>query len=114
MLTVKQAAEVLGVSLRTMYDLAAPNGPIPCYRIGRTVRYEQSDLENYKTTCRCTSTKTSPAGVSRLTASSPEGESGLQSYFRKAGLVPKLKPTTRKKRTDSSHLQLVGRRTVTP
>lgn len=42
-----------------------------------------------------------------LSVSSPDGESGLRSYFRKAGLVPKPKPSSKKKPIDSSRLHLV-------
>ena len=34
-LNASQAAMLLGVSARQVYDLAAPAGPIPCTRIGR-------------------------------------------------------------------------------
>lgn len=107
MLSVKQAAELLGVSLRTMYELAAPNGPIPCYRIGRAVRYDQSDLESYKKTCRCTSTRQRADGVLNLTASSTDSASGLLNYFRQAGLAPKSKTTNREKRPGSSRLRVI-------
>lgn len=107
MLTVQEAADLLRIHKRTMYDLAAPNGPIPCYRMGRTVRFDQSDIEQYQQSCRYTSTRQQLAGAARLTASSPDEESGLQSYFRKAGLEIKPKPTSKKKHIDSSRLQLV-------
>lgn len=29
------AAELLSISERTLFDLTAPNGPIPCIRLGR-------------------------------------------------------------------------------
>lgn len=107
MLNVQDAAEMLGIHKRTMYDLAAPNGPIPCYRFGLTVRFELSDIQNYQQSCRYTSTREQIVGASRLTASSPDAESGLQSFFRKAGLAVKPNPTNRRKRPDSSRLQLV-------
>lgn len=109
MLTAEEAAKLLGISKRTIYELAAPAGPIPCYRMGRTVRFERTDLDEYAKSCRYTSTKTSHVGVLNLTASSPEGESGLLKLFRKAGLDPKRKPTSKKKRRDFSHLQLVAK-----
>lgn len=112
MITVKEAARELGISARSMYDLAAPAGPIPCCRFGRTVRFEQSDIDSYKQSCRYTTTKNQDAGASRLIASSTENDSALQSFFRKAGLKPKLKPTTKKKRTDSTPLRLVPIRTA--
>lgn len=115
MIKVKEAAKQLNISPRAMYDLAAPEGPIPCHRVGRTgrtVRFEQSDIDSYKQSCRYTTTKNQDAGASRLIASSTENDSALQSFFRKAGLKPKLKPTTKKKRTDSTPLRLVPIRTA--
>ena len=44
MLTATQAAQVLGVSKRTIYTLAA-KGLLPCYRIGSAIRFEQADLD---------------------------------------------------------------------
>jgi len=41
---VASAAATLGVSQRHVYDLAAPAGPIPCYRIGRRILFNQTDL----------------------------------------------------------------------
>lgn len=34
----KQAAEVLGVCERTLWNLTAPRGPIPCLRVGKGKR----------------------------------------------------------------------------
>src|SRR3990167_1040434 len=111
MLSVKQAAEKLGVSGSTVYHLAAPNGPIPCNRIGRAVRFMESDLQEYLQSCRFTSTKQSSAGVSNLTASSPGASTGLLDSFRKAGAKPKHKPTTSAKLQGSTTLRLVKPRT---
>lgn len=44
LLRPREAAEMLGVSERTVWNLTAPRGPIPCVRIGRSVRYSQSSL----------------------------------------------------------------------
>jgi len=44
MLSVTEAAKRLGVSARTVYDLAAPAGPIPCHRIGRRIVFSDDDL----------------------------------------------------------------------
>ena len=43
-MTADEAAKLLGVSSRKVYALAAPAGPIPCHRIGRTVRFQLSDV----------------------------------------------------------------------
>jgi len=37
-LRVREAAEALGICERTLYQLTAPRGPIPCVRIGRGKR----------------------------------------------------------------------------
>lgn len=108
LITAEEAARELGISKRTMYELAAPGGPIPCCRIGRAVRFDPSDIENYTKSCRSTPTKPPVVGVSRLIASSPDGESGLRSYFRKAGHALKPKNSTKKKLADSTRLQLVA------
>lgn len=61
-MNAKEAAALLGVSARQVYDLAAPEGPIPCTRIGRPgskrprVVFEQADIEEYKAQCRSTAT----------------------------------------------------------
>lgn len=105
---VKDVAKELELSVRQVYDMAAPNGPIPCHRFGRTVRFEEADIAEYKKSCRYTPMKQPVAGVSHLTASSPEGdESELRNFFRKAGLRSKPKPTTKRKLHDSTRLQLV-------
>lgn len=49
MLTAAEVAEMLAIDRRTVYDLAAPLGPIPCYRIGpRCIRFERNDIDVYK------------------------------------------------------------------
>ncbi len=48
-LTVKQAAVRLNVSIRTIYDLA-DTGQLPCQRIGKgrgTLRFRREDVENF-------------------------------------------------------------------
>jgi excisionase family DNA binding protein len=48
LLTVKQAAELFGVSDRTLFTLSAPRGPIPVIRIGKhSRRYDLEDLKRY-------------------------------------------------------------------
>ena len=43
-MNAKEAAAILGVSPRAVYALAAPQGPIPCYRIGRTIVFDEADV----------------------------------------------------------------------
>lgn len=46
MLTVKQVAEMLNISVRTVYRLLE-NDEFPSYKIGGSVRIKQSDVEAY-------------------------------------------------------------------
>ena len=50
-LRVREAAEALGICERTLYQLTAPRGPIPCVRIGRgkrkTVLYSVDALKEW-------------------------------------------------------------------
>lgn len=39
-MTARQVADRLGLSVRAVYALAAPAGPIACYRHGRAVRFD--------------------------------------------------------------------------
>jgi excisionase family DNA binding protein len=45
LLTPRQAAEALGFSERKLWSLTSPRGPIPCVRIGKSVRYSVAALE---------------------------------------------------------------------
>lgn len=47
MIPSRLAAEALGISERTLWDLTAPRGPIPCVRIGKAVRYRVAALEEF-------------------------------------------------------------------
>src|SRR5574340_501917 len=102
MLSVKQAAKLLGVSSRTVYDLAAPAGPVPCHRIGRRILFSETDIQEYLKSCRFTEIKREVASFLNSTAPLKAGVSGLESYFRKRGREPKLTPTIVRKRPDST------------
>lgn len=53
MITAEEVALLLGVSRGTVYDLAAPKGPIPCVRLGRRcLRFDIVDVEAYVQKCR--------------------------------------------------------------
>jgi predicted DNA-binding transcriptional regulator AlpA len=45
----REAAKALGISARTLWNLTAPRGPIPCVRIGRgkrkSVLYPVAELQ---------------------------------------------------------------------
>lgn len=93
-LSPQQAATVLGVSRRKVYALAAPDGPIPCYRIGTRISFDLIDLTEYLSTCRYTETKRAVVSSLNSTVRLGASESGLESYFQKRGLKPKLTPST--------------------
>lgn len=106
-ITVANAAKILGISLRAAYELAAPKGPIPCYRYGKKcVRFNSTDIREYKESCRFTTTKEINAGDLRLTKLSTKIESGSLSYFRSRGIAVKLKNSTKKKQPDYTEPQL--------
>jgi excisionase family DNA binding protein len=46
-LTVKQAAEILGFGLATVYEMVA-TGDLPAYRRGRAIRIDAAEIEAYK------------------------------------------------------------------
>lgn len=45
LVTTREAAQMLGVSGRTIWKLTAPRGPIPQVRVGCSVRYAVEDLK---------------------------------------------------------------------
>ena len=49
LLTARQAADLIGVSARTLWDWTSPRGDIPCIRPGkgRTVRYSRLALDRW-------------------------------------------------------------------
>lgn len=109
LISVTQAASKLGVAQRTIYDLAAPAGPIPCHRIGRRILFSPDDLTEYLQSCRYTEIKREVATFLNSTDKLKVSESALENYFRKRGRAPKLTPTAAKNRPDSTPLQLVSK-----
>jgi hypothetical protein len=45
LLKPSEAARLLSMSERKLWDLSAPRGPIPCIRDGKLVRYDPADLQ---------------------------------------------------------------------
>ena len=43
----REAARLLSISERTLYSLSHPRGPIPCIRLGRSVRYSVAAIREY-------------------------------------------------------------------
>ncbi len=100
------AAAILGVSKGMVYLLAAPNGPIPCSRIGRRIVFNKQDLMEYLAACRFTEIKREVVSSLNSTALLKVSVSGLESSFRKLGIKPKLTPSTGKSRRGSIQSQV--------
>jgi len=97
LIRVKDAAKILGISAGQLYSLAAPSGPIPCYRIGRIIRFSERDLAHYLAGRRCEplpsiNLKISTQPTPKVKPSDPNGESGLEKLFKKMGVAPKKTP----------------------
>ena len=107
MLTAAEVAQKMAISQRMVYELAA-RGDLPAYRIGSAVRFESADVEAFRASCRSTGKNPSNAGVSTIKARSPDGESALESYFRKAGRRRKPKSTSARSSNASLRLATVN------
>lgn len=46
LLNAEETGKLLGVSTRTLYTLSA-QGKLPCIKVGRSVRYDQRDIDTY-------------------------------------------------------------------
>jgi len=64
-LSTKEAAEMLGVTARTVYRFI-DEGDLPAYKFGRVIRVKEADLENFVVGCRV-----EPGSISHLY---PEGQ----------------------------------------
>ncbi|MBP7991210.1 MAG: helix-turn-helix domain-containing protein [Rhodocyclaceae bacterium] len=113
-MNIKQAAQVLGVSGRMVYTLAAPAGPIPCHRIGRRIIFDPSDVQEFKTSCRSIATKREVVSSLNSTRSSMAKESELLKAFRALGIKPKLTVTTGKNPAGSTPSQPVSNARSSP
>jgi excisionase family DNA binding protein len=47
LLSIREAAEVLGCSERHLYGLTCPRGDLPAVRLGRKVAYDPADLREF-------------------------------------------------------------------
>ncbi len=45
--TIRQAAQACNISERQLWAKTNPRGPIPCVRLGRSVRYSPEALAEY-------------------------------------------------------------------
>lgn len=81
---------MLGVSVRQMYNLAAPRGPVPCYQLGpRMTRFKPADLRVYLEACKVEPVPGLPApskASPKLRAQPPDR---LRAAFVAAGIPPR-------------------------
>lgn len=90
--------------MRAVYALAAPAGPICCTRIGRRVLFEESDILEFKQSCRFTATaNVAHSSLSSTVLSAASVASGLENAFQKLGIRPKLTPTIASSPGSSTH-----------
>ncbi|MBI9018596.1 MAG: helix-turn-helix domain-containing protein [Phycisphaerae bacterium] len=47
LISIKIAANYLGICERKLWELTMPRGDIPCIEIGRSIRYDMDDLKNW-------------------------------------------------------------------
>ena len=106
-LTVAQAATLLGLSRRMIYDLAN-TGKLRGYRFGRALRFDLADVMEYKQACRFDGTPETSAGATNSTALFKASGTAFLDFCRKAGLKPKLTPSTEKKAPASTRLRVVS------
>lgn len=53
LLSVAEAAAVLNVSIKWIYDHANRRTPrLPCVRLGKSIRFEEEDIANFRKLCR--------------------------------------------------------------
>lgn len=88
-MNVREAAKLLGVSVGTVYSLAAPRGPIQCFRpvAGRIV-FDEADILAYRESCRCRSAGTTVCPFGHRFESCPHQRHQV------CGLQPLRKPPT--------------------
>ncbi|MGI4776896.1 MAG: helix-turn-helix domain-containing protein [Janthinobacterium lividum] len=102
-LSVKEACALLGIAPRTMYSLAAPAGPLPCYRVGRRVIFEREDVLEYKAKCRSTVIRQAVASSLSSAVVSTGAASALRKSFLALGIKPKPTNSIAKSRDGSTH-----------
>lgn len=105
MLTAAEAARTLGVSARMVYALFKA-GKLAGYKIGRAIRFAETDVEDFKASCRSVGARETSGGGLTSTATFRAAATGLCDSFRAAGVKPKLTPTTGRKARASTRLQL--------
>jgi predicted DNA-binding transcriptional regulator AlpA len=98
LITVQAAAAMLGISKRFMYDLAAPNGPVPCYRLStRATRFDPADIQAYAEACRTEPITPKPPSVSQFIQSAQyPSNAEIKRRFAAHGYNASIKPARRK------------------
>jgi predicted DNA-binding transcriptional regulator AlpA len=85
LINAKAAAAMLGVSAHLMYDLAAPKGPVRCYRMGiNSIRFHPADVEAYAKSCICEATREPWHGLQFFNDGYPN-EAEIRRRFAEAG-----------------------------
>lgn len=93
MIDAKTVAPMLGISERSVYELAK-SGRLNCYRFGAAVRFDEADVEEYKKSCRSVLTHATSVGALSSTRLLRASGSGLAAYFQKATQKPKPKSSS--------------------
>ena len=110
MLKAADVAAMLGLSARAVYDLA-DSGMLACYRLGvgrGAVRFLEADVITYRDTCRSAGIPATSAGATSSTVLLKVGDTELRDCFRRAGVKPKLMPSTAKSLPASTPLRLAS------
>ncbi len=47
LLKPNEAADALGICPRTLWAITSPRGPLSCVRVGKSVRYNQVDIDDF-------------------------------------------------------------------
>lgn len=47
LMSIREAASLLSISERSLWNHTSPRGDIPCIRIGSTLRYESNSLQDW-------------------------------------------------------------------
>ena len=86
------AAELLGVSRRMVYDLAAA-GRLRCYRYSaRAIRFDVADVEAFRQGCRAEVEKVPACRPPTARVEAKDASAGLRELFAAAGVKPRSRP----------------------
>lgn len=95
MLSAAEVAVLLNISRRHVYSLNA-RGELPGYRFGGSLRFDQAEIDAYRTRCRTVAPASKPVSVSKGVAPSlVDHDAALQAFLarrRKAKAPKKSRP----------------------